>query len=95
MPSPFWPCAFFVFGLAQSPFAAVASPVSWRAPPPRKPRPSTLTVAPFPKSRFCESIASTPPAAPFHASAVSPPAIVGAAYCGTRITWKRAPPPVV
>ncbi len=40
-------------------------------------------------------MASTPPAVPLHASGTSAAPIVGAPYCGTRITWNFALPPVV
>jgi len=70
-------------------FAPPVSPATWRAPPPRKPRPSTLTVA-EPRLRLPEtSIARMPPVPPSHAAAVSPAASVADEYCGTRTTWNR------
>ena len=89
------PCAFFVSRLTQSPLAAVASPASARPWPPRKPFAFALIVAPLPLRMFATSMASTPPAVPFHASGASAAPIVGDVYCGTRITWKCALPPVV
>ena len=88
------PCAFFVSTFTQSPLPAVASPANARPWPPRKPFASATIVVP-PVRMLSTSIASTPPAVPFHASGASPAPIVGETYCGTRITWKWALPPVV
>jgi hypothetical protein len=69
--------------------APPVSPVTWRAPPPRKPRPSTLTVA-EPSARLPEtSIARIPPVVPSHGDAVRPAESVADEYSGTRTTWNR------
>ena len=57
-----------------------------RPAPPRNPVPSTLTVVEFRVSAPVTSNASTPPALPFHALAVSVEDRMALAYTGTRIT---------
>ncbi len=94
-PSPFSPCALMLFELTHAPAVADADPARSRSPPPRKPRKSAAIVAPAPLMRFSASIARTPPAVPVQPNGARPLPIVGAAYCGTRITWKCWPVPVV